>query len=150
AELAVVCAWRANDGQGAAGGVEHLQAVVAPVRHVDVIRRIHRDTPGHVELTSTAPEGAPLRHEATLRIKLLQAIVAGISHNHVPRRVERQAGGAIEVAVLCAWAAPTVEQRPILSKALHIVAPLVADQEPTLRIEDHRIGPDELAWPGPV
>src|SRR5262249_18718669 len=77
-------------------------------------------------------------------------MVTGIRHNHVPRRVERQARGAIEAAVLCAWTAPTVEQCPILGKALHIVAPLVADQEPALWVENHRVGPHELARPGPV
>src|SRR5215831_10398247 len=77
-------------------------------------------------------------------------MVAGIRHNHISHRVERQARGAIEATGLCAWTAPTVEQRPILGKALYIVAPLVADQEPALWIEDHRVGPDELTWPGPV
>src|SRR5262249_822341 len=136
---------RSRSWPGHAGGVESLQAVVAPVRYVDIVRRIYRHTPGHVELTDTAAEGAPLGHKATLWIELLQAMIAGIRHNDVPRRVERQAGGAVEAAVLSAGSAPTVEQRSILGEALHIVAPFVTNQEPALGIADHGVGPDELA-----
>ncbi len=43
-----------------------------------------------------------------------------------------------------------VDQGAILVEALHIVAPLVANQQSSMRIEHHRVGPDELSGSGPV
>ena len=77
-------------------GVEHLHAVVAPVGHVDVAVRIHRNAGRPVELTLAAACLADGLFELAVAGEHLVAVVAPVGHIdvaelvhvHTPRQVE--------------------------------------------------------------
>src|SRR2546422_7022529 len=71
-------------GEKAAIGIEHLQAVVLEVGHVNGAILIHSDSGGPIELAITLSRSAKLHQKPALWGEFLHAVVAPIGHVHIP------------------------------------------------------------------
>src|SRR5262245_11747713 len=76
-----------QSGDKAAIGIEHLQAVVLEVSHVNGAILIHGDSGGPIELAITLSRSAKLHQKPTIGGEFLNAIVAPVSHVHIPMLV---------------------------------------------------------------
>src|SRR6266446_37281 len=89
-------------GDKAASGIEHLQAVVLEVGHVNDAILIHGDSGGPIELAVTLSRRAKLQQEPAIGAEFLNAIVAPVSHVHIPVLVYIDAPGDVQLAITAA------------------------------------------------
>src|SRR5215831_7684404 len=71
-------------GDKAAIGIEHLQAVVLEVGHVNSSILINGDPGGPIELPITLSRRAKLQQEPAVWGEFLDAVVAPVDHVHIP------------------------------------------------------------------
>src|SRR5262245_55178006 len=93
-------------GDKAAISIEHLQAVVLEVGHVNRAVLINGDSGRPIELPITLSRRAKIQQEPTVWGEFLNAVVAPIGHIHVAILVDINAPGDVELAVTAALAAP--------------------------------------------
>src|SRR5207248_10853442 len=87
-------------------GIEHLQAVVLEVGHVNNAILIHGDAGGPIELAIPLSRRAKLQQELAIWGEFLNAVVAPVGHVYVPMLVDIDAPGDVELAVTAAAAPP--------------------------------------------
>src|SRR5439155_11802098 len=76
---------------------ELLDAIVVPVRDVDVSRGVHGDAPGVLELPVPGSGAAPRGEEGPRAGEPLDAIVGHVGDVDVPRRVHGDTPGEFEL-----------------------------------------------------
>src|SRR2546427_8608911 len=120
-------------GDKTAIGIEHLQAVVLEVGHVNGAILIHGDPGGPIELAITLSRSAKLHQKPAIWGEFLNAIVAPVGHVHIPMLVKIDAPGDVEFAVTAAAAAPLEQELPLLGEDLNPVIPAVHHVEVVIR-----------------
>ena len=130
--------------QELAVGAELLDAVVAPVGHVDIAQLIDGDAPRHVKLALAAAVAAPLAQEAALAGELLDAVVERIDDVEIALGVEVHAGRAVELPGAAALLAPAVEQFALLVDDGDAVQRLIREVEILVAVGEDRDRPGHL------
>src|SRR5439155_19804578 len=98
-------------GYEGASRVELLNAVIVPIRDVDVPAPVGRHAPGVGELPVPRAEAPPRGEEGTVRVELLDAVVGGAVRDvDVPAPVRRHTLGARELSVARPDAPPGGEE----------------------------------------
>src|SRR5712691_2240131 len=120
-------------GDKTAIGIEHLQAVVLEVGHVNGSILIHGDAGGPIELAITLSRSAKLHQKPAIWGEFLHAIVAPVGHVHIPMLVNIDAPGYAELAVTAAAATPLEQELPLLGEDLNPVIPAVHHIEVVIR-----------------
>src|SRR5262249_4090304 len=92
-------------GDKAAIGIEHLQAVVLEVGHVNSAILINGDAGGAIELPIALSRRTKLQQEPAVWGKFLDAVVAPVGHVHIPMLVDIDAPWEIELAITATAAA---------------------------------------------
>src|SRR5437867_8023939 len=91
-------------------GRQFLDAVILPVRDVDIARLVEGDPPRLVELAISAPALAAFGHELSVGGEDLEAIVPAIDHDDVAVFLAHQTGRAYELAITTARLSPLPEK----------------------------------------
>src|SRR5215471_8661651 len=122
-------------GDKAAIGIEHLQAVVLEVGHVNRAILINGDSGRPVELPITLSRGTKLQQEPAVWGEFLDAVVAPVGHVHIPLLVDLDAPWVIEFAITTAVPAPLEQELPFFGEDLNSVIPTIYQIEVVIRTE---------------
>src|SRR5262249_35839465 len=142
-ELAHPAAGLPKAGQPLALGRELLDAIITPVRHINIAVRVQAQAPGHIQLARPSAEGAELAEVFPVQRELLDTVIAAVSQEPGPA-ADRQACRPVQLAVSSPRLAPFAQEVAACVEDGNPVQPLVGDIDMLLAIQGDGGGPDEL------
>src|SRR5262245_2596900 len=147
-QLAVALPGLAKARQELAVGGKLLDAVVAPIGHVNVAWRVESHPPGEVELTRATARLAPLHEVLPIGGELLHPVVMLVDDIEIVVGVYGDASRAVQLPIDAAENTPRAQEVSRYVKDSDAVILLISDVQSFLAIKGHSHGQYELPVPG--
>lgn len=132
-------------GDIAAVAREHLDAVVARVRHHDVADRVHGHVPRVLELAAFFPERAEFKNEVSGRREYLNSVIVLIDYDDAPVSVGGDARGEVEFPGASSFRAKHHLEFAATVEYLYSVVSSVGDYDVSFSVDAEAPRPRHLA-----
>ena len=108
---------------------EDLDAIILPVRHINLTILVHTDTARAIELAYTAARLSKTGEPLALRGELLDTVIAPVGHVDIPVCIEAKPPGHIQLARPIAEAPELAQVFPVQRELLNAMVAGIGHQK---------------------